>query len=240
MELDAANLSEPADAQTPVLSVDSVTKRWPRVPVPVLDAVDLEIPPGRVVGVLGANGAGKTTLLRVIAGLIAPDEGRVRVAGIEHEEDRPAYQQRLSLLPAASAGLYARLTVAHHLTYWARLSFLPFERRRAAVEEAMEAFGLAHLAKQRVDRMSMGQRQRVRLAMTFLPHPDLVLLDEPRNSLDRAGVAMLAEAVGATAARGGAVIWCAPTGEEVGIDLDRYYEIADGRIEERDAAEVLQ
>ena len=240
MELDAAHLPEQAEARTPVLAIESLTKRWPRHPEPVLDAIDLELPPGCVAGVLGANGAGKTTLLRVIAGLIAPDSGTVRVAGIGHEDDRRAYQQRLSLLAAASVGLYARLTVTHHLAYWARLAFVPFERRREAIEESMEAFGLAHHAKQRVDRMSMGQRQRVRLAMTFLPQPDLVLLDEPRNSLDRSGVEMLAAAIGATAARGGAVIWCAPTGEDVGIDLDRRYEIAHGRLEERDEEEVFQ
>lgn len=240
MELDAANLPEAPPAETPVLAVESLTKRWPRHPDPVLDAIDLELPPGCVAGVLGANGAGKTTLLRVIAGLIAPDQGRVLIDGAEHPRDRRAYHERLSLLPAASVGLYARLTVAHHLAYWARLAFVPFERRDEAIEESMEAFGLAHLAKQRVDRMSMGQRQRVRLAMTFLPRPRLVLLDEPRNSLDRGGVEMLATAVAATAARGGAVVWSAPTGEEVGIDLDRTYEIAGGRLGELREEGLLQ
>ncbi|MDQ3612606.1 MAG: ATP-binding cassette domain-containing protein, partial [Actinomycetota bacterium] len=91
-------------------------------------------------------------------------------------------------------------------------------------------FELTELASRRVDRMSMGQRQRVRLAGIFLHEPDVILLDEPRNSLDTEGVEILTSAVSAATARGAAVLWCAPTGEEAKIESDRRFELEHGRL----------
>jgi ABC-type multidrug transport system ATPase subunit len=223
----------------PVLSVRGVTKRWPRLPRPVLDDVDLELPRGSLTWIGGANGAGKTTLLRIVAGLVDAESGSVRVDGLDLDSDRRRYHAKIGLLPAASVGLYARLTVIQHLSYWAKVAFVPFEQRADAIADVMEAFGLTDLAKARVDRMSMGQRQRIRLALVFLPRPPLVLLDEPRNSLDSEGMEMLVDAVTRTTATGGSVVWCSPSGEEPGIDFDRHYVIADGRLEDRLPEEAL-
>ena len=163
----------------------SVTKMWGRKPGNrVIDDLNLTLEPGTLTWIGSSNGVGKTTLLRVLAGLIGPTEGHVRVFGLHPEHDRRAYQQHLSFLPATSTGLYARLSVRKQLDYTARLIFVPRERRTELIEEALRRFSLLDLAKHRVDRLSMGQRQRVRLAMTFIKQPDLVLLDEPRNSLD--------------------------------------------------------
>jgi ABC-type multidrug transport system ATPase subunit len=81
--------------------------------------------------------------------------------------------------------------------------------------------------------MSMGQRQRVRLAMAFLPRPLVVLLDEPRNSLDSEGVGMLVAAVDRVVERGGTAVWCSPSGEENDVEFDRRFTIVDGRLEEQ-------
>ena len=89
-------------------------------------------------------------------------------------------------------------------------------------------FGLTQIAKRRADRLSQGQRQRLRLALTFLHNPKVLLLDEPRNSLDEEGLAILGRAIQDVLAGGGAVIWCSPAGEIQPIEFDRRLLIEDG------------
>ncbi len=173
-----------APAMEPVLALERVTKRWPGAPAPVLEEVDLELAPGSATRLTGGNGVGKTTLLRIAAGLIAPDQGEVGSGGSDPWRRRREFQARVSYMPAGSVGLYARLTPRMHLEYQAGLSLLPRRARGAAVERELRRFALAPIARRRTDRLSMGQRQRVRLAMAMLPGPRVVLLDEPLTSLD--------------------------------------------------------
>ncbi len=83
------------------------------------------------------------------------------------------------------------MRVAQQLDYWARLAYVPREQRAERVTHSLQRFALEEFAVRRVDRMSMGQRQRIRLAMAFLHEPRVVLLDEPRNSLDDDGYRLL-------------------------------------------------
>jgi ABC-2 type transport system ATP-binding protein len=220
------------DLEAPALRVRGLTKRWPRLPAPVLDEVDLELPAGQTIWIGGGNGAGKTTLLRIVAGIVDPDAGSVEAAGHDVLVDRRAARARIAFLPAASTGLYARLSVRQHLELWVRLAWVPFEQRDQAVATAVEDFGLAALVEARADRMSMGQRQRVRLAMTFMADTSLVLLDEPATSLDRNGLAVLGHAVDRAVARGATVIWCSPTDDAATIGPDARYEVRAGRLDE--------
>ena len=223
-----------SDNGTPLLSMRGVAKYWPGMDTPVISGVDLDLPCGSIYWVVGDNGAGKTTLLRIAAALVLPNMGYVRVLGIDPEKERRRYQQQLGLLTAGDSGLYARQTVRHHLDLWARLAFVPRNERRAAVERTIEEFGLGELADRRCDRMSMGQRQRVRLAMTFLHQPRLLLLDEPRNSLDSTGIADLVTAVDRTVKRGGGALWCSPSGEEPSVRYDRILTIEDHELRAQD------
>lgn len=207
--------------------VSKVFRRPRRV---VLHRVDLTVERGELVHVSGRNGAGKTTLLRVAAGLLAPDEGEVCVFDRSPERERREVQRRIGFLSAGTGGIYARLTVNQHLELWGRLALLSRQARREGVEQAIEDFQLHDLRRRRLDRMSMGQRQRVRLSMAFLHAPDLVLLDEPANSLDEPGLELLAAAAGRTLARGGAVIYCAPSGVAHGLVHDRRLEVRDGGV----------
>jgi ABC-type multidrug transport system ATPase subunit len=213
------------------LRLRGVTKTWRGWPRPVLEDVDLELSPGTFAWVSGDNGAGKTTLLRIVCGLLAPDRGEVSVRAFDLERDPRECKRRLGFLAAGSSGLYARLTARQQLEYWARLAFVPGERRERVVADAVARFGLADLAARRLDRISMGERQRVRLAMAFMHAPDLVLLDEPRTSLDSAGLALLTGAVDDLRRRGGAVVWCAPSGEEQPLAPDVDLVVRDGGLE---------
>jgi heme ABC exporter ATP-binding subunit CcmA len=214
----------------PAVEALGIVKRWRAGLPPVLDTLDLTVEPGELVQVVGSNGVGKTTLLRVLAGLIEPESGEVRLRGLEPRLDRREYQRRLALISAGDRGLYARLSPREHLEYWARVAMLPRSQRRGAVAAAIGRFSLEELAERRVDRLSMGQRQRVRLAMTFMHQPFVVLLDEPRTSLDEEGVQLLVAAVREVTDRGGAAIWCAPKGESQGIDFDRSLILSHGRL----------
>jgi ABC-type multidrug transport system ATPase subunit len=214
----------------PLLSVDSITKRWKRRAAPVLDGASLTLEPGAVILVQGKNGAGKTTLLRIVAGMIRADSGNVSLKGLHPRRDRREYQRRVGFLSAGNSGLYARIPVRFQLEYWARIAFVPEAARPGAIDRALERFSLRNLASQRSDRLSLGQRQRLRLAMAFLHDPELALLDEPGNSLDDDGKAVLRRAVEESTAAGAGVIWCAPSSEGVGLSFDRAYVIEGGRL----------
>jgi ABC-2 type transport system ATP-binding protein len=217
------------DAPLP-LEIRNVVKRWGKNQPPTLNGIDLAIEPGQLVWVGGRNGVGKTTLLRVVSGLIGATEGEVRAYGLDPARDRRAYQRRVAFLSAGNTGIYARLTVRQQLDVWARIAFVPRAERAAAVNSAVERFMLEELADHRSDRLSMGQRQRLRIAMTFIGDPDLLLLDEPRTSLDGEGGAILTNSIRETITRGGAVLWVSPTGEPIGMRFDQRHVIEDGKL----------
>jgi ABC-2 type transport system ATP-binding protein len=212
------------------LAIRGVSKRWRKDLPLVLDGVDLALEPGTLTWVGGRNGAGKTTMLRVAAGLIEPEQGRAEVWGVSVRENRVRYQTLVSFLPAGDRGLYARLTVRRQLEFWARISMVPRAQVRQRVDGAIDAFDLSELADRRVDRMSMGQRQRLRIAMTFLPAPETVLLDEPLTSLDDEGAALLLAAIRRLLDRDGVVLWCSPSGEHLDMSFDARWVIDRGRL----------
>ena len=215
-----------------VLTVTGATKRWPGLSEPVLDGVDLALPAGTATVVAGRNGVGKTTLLRVIAGAILPESGTVRLGDLDPERDRCSYQGRIGFLPAGDRGLYARLSVRQHLELWSRLALLPRGERGAAVAGALDLFGLGGLAGARVDRLSLGQRQRVRLALTFLHGPDVVLLDEPLTSLDQDGSGAVTAAVDRLRMRGGCCLWASPEPPDIELGFDQELRLENGRLSE--------
>jgi ABC-2 type transport system ATP-binding protein len=211
-----------------VLTLQNVTRGYPDHPV--LRDATLELEPGRVACLVGGNGAGKTTLLRVAVGLLEPEVGRVSLDGLDPTQDRRAYQRRLGYVPAGNGGLYARLKVHQHLALWSDLALVGRAQRADRVAAAISAFALEDLAANRVDRLSTGQRQRVRLAMGFLHDPDVVLLDEPHASLDDAGLSSLSAALEKVTNRGGAVMWCAPKFGNVELRADDHIALRDGRL----------
>ncbi|HET6448463.1 MAG TPA: ABC transporter ATP-binding protein [Conexibacter sp.] len=220
----------PAAEPWPALELHDVVKCWPRAQEPVLTGVELELEAGEVAWIAGANGVGKTTLLRIVAGLLTPDHGTVHVHGIAPDGDRVGYRRTIGLVSAGDRGLHARLTVRQDLRFWADLALLGRAQARAAVERTLAAFALGELADCRVDRLSMGQRQRVRIAMAFMHEPRLLLLDEPTTSLDQDGRARVRAAVAERIAGGCAVLWCSPTGDRPELAPDAAYVLQAGRL----------
>lgn len=211
--------------EPPTLVLRGVSKRW--AGSTVLDEADLVLERGVSASVIGQNGTGKTTLLRIAAGLILAEEGTIALDGIRQEDDRREYQRRLGYVSSGDGGLYARLKVKQNLQFWAGLAFVAPSQRRAAIERSLARFGLEPLASRRADRLSLGQRQRVRLAAAFLHEPRLVLLDEPFSSLDDEGADLLMTAIAELTGRGGSCLACAPA-ERLGVSFEHAYVLADG------------
>ncbi|MBI5105235.1 MAG: ABC transporter ATP-binding protein [Solirubrobacterales bacterium] len=225
---EVTGLAADPEARARGLAVAAVAKRFGDRTI--IQDVELGLRPGEAAWISGRNGVGKTTLLRVVAGLIRPDEGTVHLAGFDPRRDRRAYADRIGFLSAGDRGLYARLTVTENLQYATRIAMVPRRGRSAAIDRVTRLFELDELLPRRADRISMGQRQRVRLAMTFLHDPLLLLLDEPRNSLDDEGLALVVAAVQDRLDRGGMTIWCSPKGEPPPFRLAHELVIADGTL----------
>lgn len=221
-------MEAPAAASPPALALHDVSKRYGRRWA--LARLSYTLPAGRSLLLTGHNGSGKTTLLRIAAGVLRPDAGRVHVDGLTPKRDRSAYQRRIGYLSAVSAGLYPRLTVRRHLELWVALLFVPPSTAALHIESVTRRFALEDLLDRRTDRISMGQRQRLRLALTFLHRPDVLLLDEPGNSLDEPGREMLVAALDDVRRRQGAAIWCSPSGEDAPLEFDALLVLENGGI----------
>ena len=147
-----------------------------------VDDVSFELMPGEVFALLGPNGAGKTTTLRMLAGIIAPTSGEVRMGDeVMSSRTAPSLRHRVGLLTEAP-GLWDRLTVGRNLLVYARLYDLPNPSR--SVDEALDLFDLRPRRDDRAAVLSKGLKQRVALARALLHRPDVVLLDEPTSGLD--------------------------------------------------------
>jgi ABC-2 type transport system ATP-binding protein len=216
---------------TAVLELEDLYHRWKGPNPPVLDGVSLTLYAGEVAWIGGRNGAGKTTLLRLAAGIFLPERGTVRLGEMTPRSAGRHYRRQIGFLSAGDRSLIARMSVTSQLDYWARLAYVPRAQRDAVVARGLERFELEELAQRRSDRLSMGQRQRLRLAMVFMHEPQVVLLDEPRNSLDDDGYRMLKEQVELAAARGAAVLWCSPRGEDQVLGCDHAFTLQDGCLE---------
>ncbi|MCZ6617161.1 MAG: ABC transporter ATP-binding protein [Gammaproteobacteria bacterium] len=161
-----------------MIEADRLTRRYGKF-VAVSD-VSFEIEPGEIVGLLGHNGAGKTTIMKMLTGFIQPSAGRVRVDGVDVEEDPLAVQARIGYLPE-SLPLYPELSVSGFLEYTALLRGVDARR---AVTRAIAATELTEKALEPISTLSRGFKQRLGVAQAILHEPQFLILDEPTSGLD--------------------------------------------------------
>ena len=178
--------------------------------------VSLDLPTGQTLVVFGPNGAGKTTLLRMLATLLRPHAGEVRVLGHELPADGYAVRGRIGFL-GHDPLLYRELSGRENLRFHARLHGVAAFRER--VETVLEAVGMQGRADDPVAELSRGMVQRLAVARAVLHEPELLLLDEPLANLDPAAVAQVQPLIGAASGRTRVLTSHDPVGGLVGADL---------------------
>ncbi|HAS22509.1 MAG TPA: Na+ ABC transporter ATP-binding protein [Idiomarina loihiensis] len=161
------------------LSVNNVTKRYRTVTA--VDAISLDIQPGKIQALLGPNGAGKSSLVRMLVGLTQPDEGEILVEN--NGESIELTYHDFAYLPE-DRGLYQDRTILDNLNYIASLRGLKLSDIRSDIDNWLERFELTDRKDEPLRQMSKGNQQKVQLIATLLHDPQLVILDEPFSGLD--------------------------------------------------------
>ena len=188
----------------PAVELRGVGRRFGAVPA--LADLDLAVPDGRITVLLGPNGAGKTTAIRVITGALEPDEGEVRVFGLDPRTDGEEIRRRCGVVSAKPA-LYDRLSGRANLQYAAELYGLG-RRADEPIRAAAERFGIVDALDQQVGGYSTGMKTRLALARSVLHDPDLLLFDEPTSGLDPESSHAVLELIREMTAGGRTVVMC--------------------------------
>ncbi|OHV37927.1 antibiotic ABC transporter ATP-binding protein [Pseudofrankia sp. EUN1h] len=189
----------------------------------------MRIAPGETYGLIGPNGAGKTTTISMIAGILAPDEGRIAVAGLPMTTRSAAAKALVGLVPQDVA-LYEDLTVRENLRFFGRLQQLPRRELAARIAEVLDVVGLADRAGDRVSECSGGMKRRANIAVGLLHEPRLLILDEPTVGVDPQSRNQILESIGALGVAGMSVLYTTHYMEEAERLCDRVGIIDDGRI----------
>jgi ABC-2 type transport system ATP-binding protein len=206
-----------------MIAVDHVTKTYGSLTA--VDEVTFAARPGRITGFLGPNGAGKSTTLRVLVGLTPPDHGTAHVLG-RRFRDLPNPGMEVGVLLDASAQ-HAGRTGREILTIAQRTMGLPARR----VHEVLDTVGLSeNEARRRLRDYSLGMRQRLGLAHALLGDPDVLVLDEPANGLDPAGIRWMRDLLRGYADRGSTVLLSSHLLHEIEVVADDLVVIGQGRV----------
>jgi len=174
-----------------MIAMQGVTKRYERggETLTVLERLDLTVPKGDFVALMGPSGSGKSTILNLVGGLDVPDEGRISVAGQEitamSRADLPAWRSRHVGFVFQAFNLVPVLTALENVLLPLNLQPLSRAERRKQAEFALQVVGLSDRMHHRPRQLSGGQEQRVAIARAIVTDPDLVLADEPTGDLDR-------------------------------------------------------
>jgi ABC-2 type transport system ATP-binding protein len=216
------------------LEVDALSKRYGDTVA--LDGMSFDVRAGEIFGFVGSNGAGKTTTMRIILGVLAADAGEVRWDGVPVDQE---IRSRIGYMPE-ERGLYPRMKVGEQLTYLARLHGLGAAEAAEAVRSWTERLGVHARFGDEVQKLSLGNQQRVQLAAALVHHPEILVLDEPFSGLDPVAVDVMSQVLREKAAEGIPVIFSSHQLELVERLCDRVGIVRAGAMVACDTVEQLQ
>lgn len=217
----------------PAITAHALTKTYPgprrQPPITAIDDLDLEVPRGAVLGLLGHNGAGKTTTVRVLATLVRPDSGTATVAGFDLATQPHRVRGRIALI-----GQYAAvdeiLTGRDNLVLFSRLNGLNASHAKRSADELLDQFGLTDAATRPVVKYSGGMRRRLDLAAGLITTPEILFVDEPTTGLDPAARRDVWRSIADLAAAGTTIVLTTQYLEEADELADSITIMRDGSI----------
>jgi ABC-2 type transport system ATP-binding protein len=210
-----------------VIQIEGLRKEYRRVrgrATVAVDGLDLEVPSGGVYGFLGPNGAGKTTTIRCLLGLVRPTAGRIRLLGSDVPHGLPGTLPGVGSIVEAPA-MFARFSGRRNLEILARLDGIA----DAAIDRVLERVELADRARDPVRTYSLGMKQRLGIAAALLKDPSVLVLDEPANGLDPAGIVEVRQLLRSLGEEGRTVFVSSHILSEVQQTADRVAILARGR-----------
>ena len=211
----------------PVITIEGLRKEYRRLRRPTtvaVDGLDLEVPEGGVFGFLGPNGAGKTTTIRCLLGLVHPSAGNVKLLGADVPRALPGVIGRVGSI-VESPALFPRFSGRRNLEILGKVQGVG----RAAVGESLTRVGLAERGDDMVRTYSLGMKQRLGIAAALLKDPAILILDEPANGLDPAGIVEVRGLLKSLGAEGRTVFVSSHILTEVQQTADRVAILARGR-----------
>ena len=201
--------------------------------------LSFEVRPGEVFGLLGPNGSGKSTTVKVLAGLLAPTDGRVLLDGYDLLSDLLTYKSTLGYVPE-EPHLYTYLTGPEYLQLVGRLRRIPDDRLAVKIEQFLQLLGLWDDRYQTLSQYSKGMRQKILIAAAVLHNPRLVILDEPFSGLDVSAARVLKAFVRALAEHGKIVVFSSHVLEVVEQVCSRVVILKDGDVVGHDSVDNLR
>lgn len=206
-----------------MIRVERVTKKFGADVA--LDNVSIEFERGKIYGIVGRNGSGKTVLFKTMTGFLKPDGGRVVVDGKEIGKDTD-FADRVGMI-IETPGFLGAYSGYKNLEYLAGIKNVIGKKE---IRDSMERVGLDPDSKKKVGKYSLGMRQRLGIAQAIMEHPDILILDEPMNGLDKQGVEDVRAILLNLRDEGKTMILASHNSEDISVLCDRVYEMDHGRL----------
>lgn len=205
-----------------IVKVENVTKYFKQEKV--LDDVNMNLETGHIYGIVGKNGAGKTVLFKIIAGFIKPSSGKVTVAGKIIGVDRD-FPDSLGLI-IETPGFLSQYNAYQNLLYIANINN---KISKEDIKESIRMVGLDPDSNKKVGKFSLGMRQRLGIAQAIMENPNLIILDEPMNGLDKKGIEDVKELLLKLKGDGKTILMASHYAEDMEI-CDEVFQMEDGKL----------
>lgn len=206
-----------------VIVVEEVSKSYKGVSV--LNHVNISFEKGKIHGIIGRNGSGKTVFIKIICGLVRPDKGHVSVNGKEIGKDVD-FPESVGVIIEAP-GFLPALSAYKNLDYLASLKGVIGKEE---IRNAISLVGLDPDDKKHVGKFSLGMKQRLGIAQAIMENPDILILDEPMNALDKSGVAEIRELLLHLKAEGKTILIVSHNSEDIHMLCDTVHEMDGGKL----------